>query len=291
MKRSPGFAPALLLLAACLSAPARQPTVTSADELLRQAQAAFRKSNPTQAVAFASQAIAAEPKNPKTYFLRAQLYAARREHAKAVADYDEMLKLDPQVVPAWNARGMEHFKLGHIPESIADFDKFLTLAPAQEASHWQRGIAYYYAGRFADGRKQFELHQTVNPNDVENAVWHFLCVARAAGVEKARAALIPIEGDSRIPMMEVHALFAGKARPADVLAAARAGDPPAPQLEQRLFYAHLYLGLYYEATGDAKRAKEFIQLAAAKSASYDYMGDVARVHHELLQKAGAGKVK
>jgi hypothetical protein len=38
----------------------------------------------------------------------------------------------------------------------------------------------------------FYAGRTVNPNDVENAAWHFLCVARAESPEKARAALLPV---------------------------------------------------------------------------------------------------
>jgi len=155
------------------------------------------------------------------------------------------------------------------------------LLPFQVPQHWQRGIAYYYAGRFEAGRKQFELHQTVNPNDVENAVWHFLCVARASNVEKARAALIPITGDARVPMMEVHALFAGKLKPEDILKAATAGNPPAARLNRQLFYAHLYLGLYFEALGDDGKAREHITKAAGEYQTGDYMGDVARVHLQL----------
>mgnify|MGYP000446850332 CR=1 FL=1 len=40
-----------------------------------------------------------------------------------------------------------------------------------------------------EGRKLFELHRSVNPQDVENAAWHFLCAARVDGLEKARAQL------------------------------------------------------------------------------------------------------
>ena len=153
--------------------------------------------------------------------------------------------------------------------------------PTQAPYHWQRGISYYYAGRFEDGRKQFELHQTVNSNDVENAVWHFLCVARGSGVEKARAALIPIKGDARVPMMEVHALFAGKVKPEAVLQAAAAGRPPPSQLNRQLFYAHLYLGLYFEVIGNDEQAREHIAKAAGTYRTEDYMGDVARVHLQL----------
>ena len=181
-------------------------------------------------------------------------------------------------------RGELHFKLGQFKESIADFDRVLSLAPPQAPHHWQRGIALYYAGRFEDGRKQFELHQTVNSNDVENAVWHYLCVARTQGVEKARAALIDIKGDGRVPMMEIYALYQGKLKPDDVIKAARAGDPAPAKLRNQLFYAHLYLGLYFEAAGDEKQMREHILKAVDEFSEDHYMGDVGRVHAAIIRK-------
>ena len=251
------------------------------EALQSQAQAALANGKRAEAMMLANQAIAAEPKNPRGYFLRAGFHEANREPARAIADYDQVIKLDPRLPDTWQHRGGEHFKLGHIKESLADFDKFIELVPQQAPYHWQRGISLYYAGRFAEGRKQFELHQTVNPNDVENAVWHFLCVARADGVEKARASLIPIKGDARVPMMEVHALFANKVKPEDVLKAASAGSPPELRRHRQLFYAHLYLGLYFEALGEEPQAREHITLAAGRYQTDDYMGDVARVHRRL----------
>ena len=124
----------------------------------------------------------------------------------------------------------------------------------------------------------------VDTNDVENAVWHYLCNARAVGVEKARAAMLKIGKDRRVPMMEVYALYAGKAKPDDVLTAARAGEPSKDDLNRRLFYAHLYLGLYYEVSGDARKARSHLELAADKYRIGHYMGDVARVHVMLLDR-------
>src|SRR5688572_14783931 len=75
-------------------------------------------------------------------------------------------------------RAVTDFERGRVAESAAGFDELVKLAPASAPQLWQRGIALYYAGRYKDCRTQFESHRTVNPNDVENAVWHFLCVAR-----------------------------------------------------------------------------------------------------------------
>ena len=47
-------------------------------------------------------------------------------------------------------------------------------------------------------------------------------------------------------MMRIYSLFRGQAKPDDVLDAVRQGDPKEEELNQRLFYARLYLGLYFE---------------------------------------------
>lgn len=255
-------------------------------ELVQQAAAAYRTGDIPRALSLATQAIKAAPTQPQYWLLRAQIYDSQREYARAVADYSEVLKRDPAQATVWQRRGEAQFKHGKIAESLSDFDKFLSLVPERKPHHWQRGIALYYAGRYAEGKQQFELHQTVNSQDVENAVWHFLCTARADGLEAAKKSLIPIEQDARVPMAQVHQLFAGKARPSDVLAAAKAA-PPQPGAGEPLFYAHLYLGLYYEALGDDKQTGEHIRKAAARAKENGYMGDVARVHAGILLKRGS----
>jgi lipoprotein NlpI len=164
------------------------------------------------------------------------------------------------------------FEAGRVVESAAEFDALVKLVPSAAPELWQRGIALYYAGRYQDCRAQFELHRTVNPNDVENAVWHFLCVARAESPGKARAAILPVGPDSRVPMRQVYEMFRGTLSPDRVLAAA--GARPSGE-----FFAHLYVGLYYEALRD-KRALEHIRMAAADryADAGGYMHTVAKVH-------------
>jgi lipoprotein NlpI len=175
-------------------------------------------------------------------------------------------------------RAVEDFRQGRIKESAAGFDAVAKLLPNVAPELWQRGIVLYYAARYSDCRAQFESHRTVNPNDVENAAWHFLCVARAESAEKARAALLPVGPDARVPMRQVYEMFRGKMTPQDVLAAAGSQV-------QGQFYARLYLGLYYEAIGNKALALEHIRAAAADrfAAAGGYMHMVAKVHLSLLQ--------
>ena len=176
-------------------------------------------------------------------------------------------------------RAVADFHSGRIKQSVEGFDRVAKLAPGSAPQFWQRGIALYYAGRYKDCRAQFESHRTVNPDDVENAAWHFLCVARAESAAKAKAALLPVGPDGRAPMREIYQMFSGNLMPEQVMRAA--GDGASPQ-----FYAHLYIGLYYEALGDGTRALEQITAAAAEhfAAAGGYMHSVARVHRDLLNR-------
>ena len=175
-------------------------------------------------------------------------------------------------------RAVSDFERGLVDEAAVAFDTVAELLPHQAPHLWQRGIALYYAARYGDCREQFESHRTVNPNDVENAVWHFLCVAQAESAEVARTQLLPVGPDGRVPMREVYQLFKGTLMPMQVLDAA--GNNPSGQ-----FFAHLYLGLYFEAVRKPMEALDHIQMAAADRYSRvgGYMHMVARVHLEILQ--------
>ena len=185
-----------------------------------------------------------------------------------------------------NKRGTEHFFAGRITESLKDWDRVVKMAPQQAPHHWQRGIALYYAGRYEDGVAQFEIHQTVNGTDVENAVWHFICAVRAKGgtVGKAREKMYPYAGDRRIPLKEVHELFKGTGSSEKVLAAASRDASDKLRLRNHLCYAHLYLGLYHEALGDSAKAADHMKKAATDYRMDHYMGRVAQIHHNLRRE-------
>lgn len=186
---------------------------------------------------------------------------------------------EPTTPDAFFRQGVQAFYDARPHDAVAAFDRLITLVPEVRPQLWQRGLALYYTGDFKAGREQFEEHQTVNTADVENAAWHFICVARAESVEAARKALIPIEGDPRVPMKEVHDLFAGKTDAAAVLKAAETGE--GEKLRNHRCYAHLYLGLYYEALGDDAKAREHMVKAARDYSMEHYMGTCAQVHVKL----------
>jgi len=194
-----------------------------------------------------------------------------------------VLQGSPAVRPAEDeaqpifAEAVDAFLAGRFQEAADGFDRVVTLRPELAPQLWQRGIALFYAGRYADCRAQFESHRAVNPADVENAAWHFLCVARLTSADEARASLLPVGRDPRRPLPEIYEMFEGTMTADQVLSAA--GDDPAAQ-----FYAHLYIGLYQDALGNRGRALEHLRTAAANQDVSGYMALVAALHRDVLER-------
>ena len=80
-------------------------------------------------------------------------------------------------------------------------------------------------------------------------------------------------------MKEILDLYAGRGDEAAVLDAASQGAGQA--LRNQLCYAHLYLGLHAEVTGDSEKAKHHIVQAAGPFKMDHYMGKVAVMHATL----------
>ena len=76
-------------------------------------------------------------------------------------------------------------------------------------------------------------------------------------------------------MTTVYEMYAGRATPDEVIAAAGTST-------DALFYAHLYVGLYHEALGEAEEARHHVEQAATTHSRPHYMGDIARMHARLL---------
>jgi len=205
-----------------------------------------------------------------------------------IARCSTLLAERPDDVRVLQLRGEAHFLTGHIRESIRDFDRVVARVPARDPHHWRRGISYYYATEYHKGRMQFERHRAVNPHDVENAAWHFFCVARLKGVAPARKVLIPIDTtrDTRIPMAEIYRLLAGTGTEEQVLAAAQ--QAPEPRRRQAMQYAHLYVGLWHETNKRPAKCMRHMELSARDFGMDHYMGGVARVHVTLRSSAVSG---
>jgi lipoprotein NlpI len=279
----------VFLVGGALVGHSRVDAVDTIEDSSQTARRALAEGKLDVALDAANRAADLAAEDPGPLLLRARIFEARREPEKSLADCDALLqpeRLAKLAEPAdvYDLRGRIRFRLADVVGSAEDFDRAVELDPRRGAGHWQRGISYYYAERFQEGHKQFEGYQTVDDADVENAVWRFLCMAPESGLATAQREILKIGDDRRVPMREIYAMFAGQRTVDDVLAAAEAGDISEASRRDRRFYAHLYVGLYLESSGERAAGLEHIRLAAEKYPIQHYMADVARTHHKLREK-------
>ncbi|HAA28857.1 MAG TPA: hypothetical protein DCE56_15695 [Cyanobacteria bacterium UBA8553] len=189
--------------------------------------------------------------------------------------WNQVIHSHPHDPQGYVRRGMVKFKLAQIDESITDFDRAESIAPHLSPYLWQRGLSYYYAERFEEGAQQFELDLTVNPQDVEETVWRYLCITQFKGVSEAQNSLLVVRNDPRLVMRCVYELFAGNCTTDDAIAAGQ------KEGRRGRFYSHLYVGLYYEAQEEVERSRKHIIKAVHEYPLDDYMWHLASVHQRL----------
>lgn len=255
--------------------------------LLAEAEARQRQGRTTEALALATEAIRAAPEAADAWMLRGRLRAAGNDFKGAAGDFAKVIELEPSQPDARMQRALARFRQGRIARSLEDFDRLAESAPKDAPRLWQRGVALSLAGRHEDACRQFAAHYQINRQDVEVAAWHFFSTAKSDGPEKARARLLPVRGDSRVPMREIFRLYSGEASAEQVLAAADAVQKSDAHRQVARFYARLYLALYCDAQGREGDARLHAREAAAISASYDFLGQAARLYAEQLDARAA----
>ncbi len=88
-------------------------------------------------------------------------------------------------------------------------------------------------------------------------------------------------------MRQIYDLYGGRGSVDGVISAAETGSPTAAELNDRLFYAHLYAGLYLDVAGDPGTARYHLARAVENFQISYYMWDVGRIHLEGLSDTPA----
>ncbi|WP_373653011.1 hypothetical protein [Schlesneria sp. DSM 10557] len=196
---------------------------------------------------------------------------------------------NPQSLRGYSEHGDALFFLGRFKEAVADYDQMIELEPKEKASHWRRGIALFYAGQFEDAAAQFESYHSFDQIDRENGIWRYLSQHRAHGQAQAREGLLKYQKDDREPFPAVYKLFAGTMTPEEILEQINTAKISKTEREKRLFYAHLYIGLNHAVEGEEEQARKHLALATRNTwgpiAGYGphYMWQVGRLHESLLR--------
>jgi tetratricopeptide (TPR) repeat protein len=94
-----------------------------------------------------SEAIKSNPNDAEAYLGRGDAYYEKKDYDKAIADYTQGIRLDPDF-EAYRFRGDAYFNKGDYDKAIADYSEALRLAPKMASYYFMRGNAHFNKGDY-----------------------------------------------------------------------------------------------------------------------------------------------
>jgi tetratricopeptide (TPR) repeat protein len=95
-----------------------------------------------KAIADFSQAIRLDPDNKNAWRERGRGYADKGDYDKAIADCNQAIRLDPEGALAYNSRGLAYYHKKDYDRAMADYNQAIRLDPEDAAAYSNRGLAY-----------------------------------------------------------------------------------------------------------------------------------------------------
>jgi tetratricopeptide (TPR) repeat protein len=90
------------------------------------------------------EAIKLNPDDAENFYLRASAYRHKGENGPAIQDYDQAIKLNPYDDIAFISRGIAYMNKGEYDRGIQDFNQAIKLNADDADAFYNRGLAYAY---------------------------------------------------------------------------------------------------------------------------------------------------
>jgi len=199
----------------------------------------------------------AQETDPKQLFQEADRAQQSGDYNTAVKDYEQLVRVHPEIVSAQANLGVALAALGRYDEAIRQYEIALAEAPDDPALRLDLGLAYYKKGDFAGAAAQFAALHKAKPSDVRIATLLGNCEVQLGLVGEALALLEPL-GKANPDNLDVEwALGTALIRAGQTRAGLERVQKVADRshsIEAYQLAADLYLGLTYfdQARADAE---------------------------------------
>jgi tetratricopeptide (TPR) repeat protein len=98
------------------------------------------------------------------YYNRGYEYDEKEDYDRAIADYDEAIKIDRKFFKAYFNRAIAYNAKGDTGRAIADFSEVIRLDPSNARAYHNRGILKKGAGDSAGGSADIARAKELNPD-------------------------------------------------------------------------------------------------------------------------------
>jgi S1-C subfamily serine protease len=111
----------------------------------------------------------------------------KRDYDKAISDFTEAIRLDPNYVLAYNDRGVAYNNQGSFDKAISDYSEVIRLDPSYIPAYIDRGIAYGNQGSFDKAVSDFTEAIRLDPNCADAYTGRGIAYTRQSDLDKANA--------------------------------------------------------------------------------------------------------
>jgi lipoprotein NlpI len=193
-----------------------------------------------------------------SYYNRGNAYFKKGDLDRAIADYNEAIRLNPKDFDNFTNRGLVYMHKGDFDRAIADYNEAIRLDPKSSIAYRRRGLVNLYSGSLPQAWDDLNQSRALNRKDAYAALW--LDIANNRNKLPSQLAGATTQLDMTMWPAPIVRLYLGQLTVEAVFAAA--DDPSAYTRNSRFCEANFYIG-ELELRGGAKdKAAHFFQLAA-----------------------------
>jgi Zn-dependent protease/Tfp pilus assembly protein PilF len=133
------------------------------DRLMKKGATDYKSRDLNTAIADYTQVINLDPKYTNAYFQRGFAEYELGEYVKAIEDYTKAIELDRNYTSAYFERGLSEYKLGNNMRAILDYNAAIRLSPNYADAYFYRSLAQHRSGYKIQGDADYYRAIALNP--------------------------------------------------------------------------------------------------------------------------------
>jgi tetratricopeptide (TPR) repeat protein len=141
----------------------RESTVSLVSAYSRRASAYMRKTDYDRAIQDYGDSIRLNPNDASAYSDRGNAYFYKGDYDRAIQNHDDAIRLNPNYESAYTGRGAAYFVKGDRERAMLDFNEAIRLNPNQVIAYSSRGVVYIDMGDYSRAIQDYDDAIRLNP--------------------------------------------------------------------------------------------------------------------------------